>query len=157
MDTMASQITSLTIVCATVYSRRRSKKTSKLCVTGLCAGNSPVIGEFPAQRTSNAENVSIWWRHHEWWSCPPLTYIYVTRPPWVFIRHYISKGIHTLLSFMSQRDKLCRQICQTKLNRETLSSEIDPYMVNSNNECRQLLCNRSQRSRQRRDIKDPLG
>ena len=30
--------------------RRRSKKTSKLCVTGLCAGNSPVAGEFPAQR-----------------------------------------------------------------------------------------------------------
>ena len=29
--------------------RRRSKKTSKLCVTGLCAGNSPVTGEFPAQ------------------------------------------------------------------------------------------------------------
>ena len=28
----------------------RSKKTSKLCVTGLCAGNSPVTGEFPAQR-----------------------------------------------------------------------------------------------------------
>ena len=25
---------------------------------------SPVTGEFPAQRASNAENVSIWWRHH---------------------------------------------------------------------------------------------
>ena len=45
--------------------RRRSKKTSKLRVTGLCARNSPVTGEFPAQKTSNAENVSIWWRHHE--------------------------------------------------------------------------------------------
>ena len=45
--------------------RGRSKATSKLCVTGLCAGNSPVTGEFPAQRASNAENVSIWWRHHE--------------------------------------------------------------------------------------------
>ena len=43
--------------------RRRSKKTSKLRVTGLCAGNSPVTGEFPAQMASNAENVSIWWRH----------------------------------------------------------------------------------------------
>ena len=29
--------------------RRRSKNTSKLRVTGLCAGNSPVTGEFPAQ------------------------------------------------------------------------------------------------------------
>ena len=42
----------------------RSKKTSKLRVTGVCAGNSPVTGEFPAQMASNAENVSIWWRHH---------------------------------------------------------------------------------------------
>ena len=44
--------------------RRRSKKTSKLRVTGLCEGNSPGTGEFPAQMASNAENVSIWWRHH---------------------------------------------------------------------------------------------
>ena len=45
--------------------RHRSQKTSKLCITGLCAGNSPVTGEFPAQRASNAKNVSIWWRHHD--------------------------------------------------------------------------------------------
>ena len=44
--------------------RCRSKKTSKLRVTSLCAGNSPVTGEFPAQMASNVENVSIWWRHH---------------------------------------------------------------------------------------------
>ena len=44
--------------------RFRSKKTSKLRVTGICAWNSPVTGEFPAQRASNAGNVSIWWRHH---------------------------------------------------------------------------------------------
>ena len=45
--------------------RRRSKKTSKLRVTDLCEGNSPVTSEFPAQRASNAKNVSIWWRHHD--------------------------------------------------------------------------------------------
>ena len=45
--------------------RHRSKKTSKLRVTGLCVGNSPGNGEFPAQMASNAGNVSIWWRHHE--------------------------------------------------------------------------------------------
>ena len=44
---MASPITSLNRIF-----RRRSKKTS------------PVTGEFPAQRASNAENVSIWWHHH---------------------------------------------------------------------------------------------
>ena len=42
---------------------RRSKKTSKFRVTGLCVGNSPVTGEFPAQMASNAKNVFIWWRH----------------------------------------------------------------------------------------------
>ena len=46
--------------------RRRSKKTPKLRVTSICAGNSPETGEFPAQMASNAENVSIWWRHHEY-------------------------------------------------------------------------------------------
>ena len=45
--------------------RRRSKKTSKLRATGLCVGNSPVTAELSAQRASNAENVSIWWRHHD--------------------------------------------------------------------------------------------
>ena len=48
--------------------RRKSKKTSKLRVTGLCAGNSPGTGEFSAQMASYAENVSIWWRHHVIWS-----------------------------------------------------------------------------------------
>ena len=45
--------------------RRRSKKTSKLRLTGLCAGNSLGTGELPAQRASYTENVSILWRHHE--------------------------------------------------------------------------------------------
>ena len=44
--------------------RRRSKKISKFRITGLCVGNSPGTSEYSAQMTSNAENVSIWWRHH---------------------------------------------------------------------------------------------
>ena len=42
--------------------RRRSKKTSKLRVTGPCEGNPPVTGRLPPRRGSNAENVR--WRHH---------------------------------------------------------------------------------------------
>ena len=64
MGAIVSQITSLAIVYSSVTFRRRSKETSKLRVTGLCEGNSPVTGKFPAQRASNAESVSIWW-------CPP--------------------------------------------------------------------------------------
>ena len=57
MGAMASQITSLTIVYWIVYSWKPR-------VVDLCAGNSPGTGEFPAQMASNAENVSISWRHH---------------------------------------------------------------------------------------------
>ena len=64
MSPLASQITGVSTVYSSHLFRRRSKKTSKLRVTGLCEGNSPVTGEVPTQRASNAENVSIWWRHH---------------------------------------------------------------------------------------------
>ena len=40
----------------------RSKKPSKLHI--FCEGNSAATGEFPSQRTSNEENVFIWWRHY---------------------------------------------------------------------------------------------
>ena len=63
MSSMASQITGLMIVYSTVYSGS-DKKKSKLFVTGLSEGNSPVTGEFPAQRASDADDISIWWRHH---------------------------------------------------------------------------------------------
>ena len=53
---------------------RRSKKTSKLRVTGLCVGTSPVTGEFPSQRASDAENVSIGWRHHAFRAAFPLSH-----------------------------------------------------------------------------------
>ena len=38
------------------------KKTSKLCVTGLCEEKPPVTDGFPLQRTSNAENIFSWRR-----------------------------------------------------------------------------------------------
>ena len=67
MNTVVSHITSLTIVYSIAYlSADKKKTTSTLSVTGLCAGKSPETGEFPAQRASNAENISIWWRHHDW-------------------------------------------------------------------------------------------
>ena len=61
MDTIASQITSLTIVYSTVYTDADQWKHQSSASLALCAGNSPGT----AQMASNAENVSIWWRHHE--------------------------------------------------------------------------------------------
>ena len=61
MSAMASQITSLTIVYSTVYSDadqwKHQSSASLACVRGIHRNS-------PAQMASNAENVSIWWRHH---------------------------------------------------------------------------------------------
>ena len=54
MYTMGSQITNLTIV----YSGADQRKHQSSASLALC-------GEFTAQRASDAENVSIWWRHHD--------------------------------------------------------------------------------------------
>ena len=69
--------------------RPRSKKISKLHVTGLCVGNSPETGEFPAQRANNAENVSIWWRHHvSWYLVIPCDIKYISAMRTDFIMFY---------------------------------------------------------------------
>ena len=70
MGAIASQITSLTIVYSSVHSDADQRKHQS--VTGLCAGNSPGTGEFPAQMASYAKNFSIWWRHHVIEICKPI-------------------------------------------------------------------------------------
>ena len=44
--------------------QRRSKKNIKVPRHWPLCGEFTVAGEFPAQRDSNVENASIWWRHH---------------------------------------------------------------------------------------------
>ena len=46
------------------YSDADQRKHQSSASLAFCARNSPEAGEFPAQKASNAENVSIWWRHH---------------------------------------------------------------------------------------------
>ena len=63
-------ITSLPIAYSTVYSGADQSKHQSSPSLALCAKNSPVTGEFPTQRASNAENVSIRWRHHVYGKLP---------------------------------------------------------------------------------------
>ena len=56
MGVMASQITSLTIVYSTVYSGADQRKHQSSASLALCG---EFTGEFPTQRASNAENVSL--------------------------------------------------------------------------------------------------
>ena len=60
MGVMASEITSLT----QSFIQAQIKENIKAPRHWPFAGNSPVAVEFPTQMASNAENVSIWWRHH---------------------------------------------------------------------------------------------
>ena len=56
MNAIACQITSLRIVNPTAYTgadQRTHQSSASLAFVG-----------FPTQRANNAENVSIWWRHH---------------------------------------------------------------------------------------------
>ena len=54
MGAMASQITSLAIVYSSVYSGANQINHQSSTLLDICA-----------QKTNNAWNVSIWWRHHE--------------------------------------------------------------------------------------------
>ena len=57
MGAMASQITDVSIVYSTACSGADQRKIK-------APRHWPLWGDFPSQRASNAENVSIWWRHH---------------------------------------------------------------------------------------------
>ena len=60
MSVIASQITSLTIVYSTDYPGADQSKHQSSASLAFVWG----IHRGPAQMASNAENVSIWWRHH---------------------------------------------------------------------------------------------
>ena len=72
------------------------KKISKLRVTGLSEGNPTVTGRFPTKRTSNAENVSIWWCHHDMIQVHRRTWCMLSQDQenciWMFVYTYTYTG-----------------------------------------------------------------
>ena len=63
MSAIASQITNFTIVYSTVHSDADQRKHQSSAALAFVR-RIHRAGEFSAQMASNAENVSIWWRHH---------------------------------------------------------------------------------------------
>ena len=100
---------------------RRSKKISKLRVTGHCAGNSAVTGEFPAQMASNAENVSFWWRHHDLTSSYQMRFITIKLRCSGFYNHLTLKGA-----------TLCSS-CSGTVQRFQQKSDIRRYCIQQSN------------------------
>ena len=109
--------------------RRRSKKTSKLRVTGLCVGNSPGTGEFPAPMASNAENVSIWWRHHATLPLFVQIYVHYRQKLWItciwyfdlleMAWHHQQNSIETLIQFSCVALRTKKTICIVRNERYT--------------------------------------
>ena len=64
MTAMASQITSLTSVYSTVYSGADQRKHQSSASLAFVRGIHRRPVNSPHKGGSNAENVSIWWRHH---------------------------------------------------------------------------------------------
>ena len=71
------------IVSSTVCSGKDQLKHQSSASLVLVRGNPPVTGGFPSQRASIAENVSIWWRHHDFAACFCGTWTVV----WLFHCH----------------------------------------------------------------------
>ena len=102
--------------------RRRSTKISKLRVIGLCVGNSPLTGESPAQRATNAETVSIRWSLHVNPNRKPN--VYTTAQPgdisWGINPH--PSGVLEVLYLKWQRQSVHRDPINNEFWRLCLSS-----------------------------------
>ena len=65
ISAMASQITILAVVYSTIYSGTADRKHQSFGSLAFVRGFHRWLVNSPHKRASNAENVSIWWRHHE--------------------------------------------------------------------------------------------
>ena len=82
-----SQISGVSIVYWNISSGAGQRKHQGSSLLAFVRGNSPVTVEFPSQRASDAENVSIWWRHHDTSRPRPRC-----RPLWIMDWYAIYKG-----------------------------------------------------------------
>ena len=101
------------------FFRRISNKTSKPRITGLLVGNPPVTRGFPSQRASDAENISIWWRHHGEWrpGARPTNDISIEfeiRPNFAVLWFKMFSTDHNEISHTSRQCN-CRDVCKISL------------------------------------------
>ena len=71
MSEMTSQITDPSIVCSTVSSSTGQRKHQSSASLAFVTGIHRLLVGPPHKATSNTENVSIWWRHHDFFFLNP--------------------------------------------------------------------------------------
>ena len=148
MSTMASQITSLEIVYLTVYSGADQRKHQSAVSLAFVRGINRWI---PSQRASNAEWVSIWWRHHVLSSCKKTLIIFelissicceiafMWMPCMKISQQWFKKCFgaarQTAITWAKSDPDLCRHMAspgQRKLNQHIYSQYLQKHL------CRQL-------------------
>ena len=116
MDSIASQITSITIVYSAVYSGADQRKHQ----------SSPLTGEFPAQMDSNAKNVSIWWRHHV-----------IQAPGVIFSITYFSKEIPDVTYILTRLSLMTKY--ELEFWEQTSEKFKDHFLIKTRSEISQIL------------------
>ena len=110
MKMMAPQITSPTIVYSTVYSGPNQRKHQSSASLTFVRGIHQWPVNFPTQRSSNAENVSIWWHHHglpirsQDWKFLSMNMVHslcCCNWHWVITRHEFFYGIMVLIGLLT--------------------------------------------------------
>ena len=102
----------------------RSKKISKLHIADLCEGNSAVTGEFPAQRASNVESVSIWWCHHGMGKT--VSYLTTTKHIWICTLLEMYSNSYFDRAFSSIKDMTCNFCTIYMIRRLTNKNFLQP-------------------------------
>ena len=103
------------VVYSIAYSGANQRKHQSSASLAFCAGNLPVTGEFPTQRASNAGNISIWWRHHDFvwdplWLVDSPHKVPIMRK--AFSRHDLSWITDSIIDFDCVRIKITKsKIC----------------------------------------------
>ena len=80
-----------------------------------------VTGEFPAQRASNVENVSIWWRHHDVWVSTDNRHV-DRLISWLLVK------IRVDMIFILNHQNRMRHICVSKLYHHWFSQVMACYL-----------------------------
>ena len=133
MCAMACQITSVLIVYSIICSGSDKKETSKLLITGLCEGNSPMSSEFPTQRAVTRKMFPFDDAIMNFLLCVALTTYHDSRFEWWRLSIVINQPcnhVNNILGFEISLGNKNRSfgMCETSINHAILARTTMPML-----------------------------
>ena len=134
MCMMASQITSISIIYSTVYSGADQRKHQSSASSALCAGNSPVTGEFPAQMQTPRKLFMLYRTENQFFTTfSNFKHGYIKKFYWS--SHIFHWSSHFFISRWPRADKFCG-VCKWPVTRKMFA--FDDIIMGLN----WMVCNR---------------